>query len=85
MPRLHLHLASTCQQSQAFPAAESACFQLWKMIVVWAFLAPGRIPALHHDLSRAEEPQSLFLVAYTCPGRMSSCSASCVLSGMEQA
>lgn len=58
---------STVSNLKHSPAAESACFQLWKMIVV-AFLALAHSSFFTMILLVAEEPYLFSLVAYTCLG-----------------
>ena len=76
---------STVSNLRHSPAAESACFQLWKMIVA-TFLALAHSSFFTMIFLVAEEPYLFSLVAYTCLGAyvIMLCFL-CVLSGMEQA
>lgn len=67
------------------PAAESACFQLWKMAVV-TFLALAHSSFFTMLFLVAEEPYLFSLAAYSCLGAyIIMVFFLCTLSGMEQA
>ncbi|XP_077722054.1 transmembrane protein with metallophosphoesterase domain [Canis aureus] len=67
------------------PAAESACFQLWKMAVM-AFLALAHSSFFTMLFLVAEEPYLFSLAAYSCLGAyVIMVFFLCTLSGMEQA
>nr|XP_003415759.1 transmembrane protein with metallophosphoesterase domain [Loxodonta africana] len=67
------------------PAAESACFRLWKMAVV-TFLALAHSSFFTMLFLVAEEPYLFSLAAYSCLGAyIIMVFFLCILSGMEQA
>ncbi|XP_054408406.1 transmembrane protein with metallophosphoesterase domain [Pongo abelii] len=67
------------------PAAESTCFQLWKVVVL-AFLALAHSSFFTMFFLVAEEPYLFSLVAYSCLGAyIIMLFFLCILSGMEQA
>ncbi|KAB0393741.1 hypothetical protein E2I00_006691, partial [Balaenoptera physalus] len=76
---------STVSNLSHSPAAESACFQLWKMAIV-AFLALAHSSFFTMLFLVAEEPYLFSLAAYSCLGAyiIMVCFL-CTLSGMEQA